>query len=354
MKVLILPADLGGCGYYRLIWATEQLQKQGYDIEVEWPAKDSGFEIHFAEDGVTITDFKLPGSGNPDVVVMQRVSHMWHLQVIPLFRKRGIAVVIDMDDDLTCIHPRNTAYWNYNTRSNTPFSWKNAEMACKDATYVTVSTPSLLPTYAKHHRGQVIDNYIPASYLDITSDRDDEVFGWAGTVDSHPTDLQVVGKAVPQLQREGYRFRVIGPGGEGVKTQLRMDALPEATGIVKMDEWAQAVSQLSLAMAPLEQSQFNASKSRLKVLEANSVGVPYVASPRSEYRRYHKASGGGLLADSPKEWYAHIKRLMDDESLRKELGEQGREYCRTQTIEGNAWRWLEAWQTAYEIQRSSK
>jgi hypothetical protein len=75
-----------------------------------------------------------------------------------------------------------------------------------------------------------------------------------------------------------------------------------------------------------------------------------VASPRAEYRRLHKESGAGLLAEGPKEWYKAIKQLMDDAQLRQELGERGREYMRTQTIEANAWRHLEAWQRAYDIQ----
>jgi hypothetical protein len=40
--------------------------------------------------------------------------------------------------------------------------------------------------------------------------------------------------------------------------------------------------------------------------------------------------------------------------LRKELGERGREHMRTQTIEANSWRLLEAWTKAYEIEQGSR
>lgn len=349
MKVLVLPADPHACGHYRLIWAAQHLKAQGHDVDINWPSKDSGFLVHFVGD--ELTDFELPEG--TDVVVLQRVSHLWHLQVIPLMRKKGIAVVIDMDDNLTCIHPKNSAYWNYHKKSNTPFSWKNAEFACQDATYVTVSTTNLLKVYAKHGRGMAIDNYVPERYLSIEPEREGApAFGWAGTVMSHPSDLQVVGKAADDLMKAGYRFKIVGPD-YAVKEQFRLSTMPEVTGTIPMENWAQATSQLSVAMAPLEASLFNQGKSRLKILEANSVGVPYVASPRNEYRRFHKESGGGLLADTPKEWRTCIKRLMDDETLRKELGEQGRAYCATQTIEQHAWRWLEAWTNAYETQRAA-
>ena len=331
-----------------MIWAAEYLKTQGHDIEVQYPQKGSGLHIHLSGD--QITDVVIPQDA--DVIVLQRVAHIWHAQVISLLRKKGVAVVIDMDDDLTAIHRKNKAWLNYHPKSNTPYSWRNAEQACKDATLVTVSTAPLLKVYAKHGRGQVIDNYVPQSNLDIAVEQDD-VFGWAGTTMSHPTDLSVCGRLVQQLVDDGYKFRVVGPTSE-VKTQLKLAQEPEYTGLIKMDDWAAATARLRVAMAPLEISPFNNAKSRLKVIEASSVGVPWVASPRQEYRRFHRESGGGLLAESPKDWYKSIKQLMDDEPMRKELGERGREYMRTQTIEANAHLWLEAWTQAYEHEQADK
>ena len=108
---------------------------------------------------------------------------------------------------------------------------------------------------------------------------------------------------------------------------------------------------MGVIIAPLEISKFNHSKSRLKIAEASAVGVPWVASPRTEYRRFYAESQAGLLAANTKEWYANVKRLMDDEPLRKELGARGREFMRTQTIEANAWRWWDAWTKAYELEQ---
>jgi glycosyltransferase involved in cell wall biosynthesis len=96
---------------------------------------------------------------------------------------------------------------------------------------------------------------------------------------------------------------------------------------------------------------FNTGKSRLKLIEASSVGVPWVASPRAEYRRFHQESGGGLLVDNRKDWFKAVKQLMDDDLMRQELGERGRQHMQAQTIEKNAWRLWEAWSRALEIQR---
>lgn len=348
MKVLAIPADVAGCGYYRMIWAAQHLASQGHDVEVQWPEKGSGLEIHIQED--RIVDVVVPQGA--DVIVLQRISHNLHSQVVPLIRAKGTAVVVDMDDDLTAIHRLNSAYANYHPRSNTPYSWKNAELSCREATLVTVSTPSLLKVYAKHGRGMVLDNYVPERYLDVQPEPDD-VFGWAGTTQSHPMDLQTCGRAIQELVDDGYKFRVVGPPSS-VKQALRLTKEPEVTGVVPLQDWAEAVSRLKVAIAPLEVSAFNHSKSRLKAIEASACGVPWVASPRTEYRRFFAESGAGILADRPKDWYKAVKQLMDDDTLRKDLGERGREFMRTQTIEANSWRFLEAWTRAYEIQQGAK
>lgn len=349
MRVLVVPADKEGCGFYRLSAAAEHLQSLGHDIIIQEPkSKDSGLTIFMEDD--RMTDIVVPDDA--DVIVMQRIAHNWHTQAVPLLRAKGVAVVIDMDDDMSCIHRENGAYGLYHPKSNTPFSWRNAAEACSQATLVTTSTRSLGAVYAKHGRHQVIDNYVPQRYLAIDV-HDRSGFGWAGTTQSHPDDLQVVGGAVRDLIADGFDFRVVGPQS-GVKQALRLPQEPTYTGKVSLQDWAAETARLEVALAPLSVSKFNTSKSRLKLIEASSVGVPWVASPRSEYRRTFQESGAGILADTPKQWYVGVRKLMEDEVLRKELGERGREWMQTQTIEANSWRWWEAWTRAYEIQQGTR
>jgi glycosyltransferase involved in cell wall biosynthesis len=348
LKVLVIPADTAGCGYYRLIWAAQHLAGQGHDIEIQWPEKGAGLEVHM--EGNTPVDCKVPDGA--DVVVLQRPSHEWHPAVIAMMRAKGTAVVVDMDDNLTCIHRQNLAYLNYHPRSNTPYSWKNTEDACRAASMVTVSTRALMRVYAKHGRGMVIDNFVPEYFLGIEGQKTGH-FGWPGTTHSHPADLQTCGKAVQELIDSGYKFRVIGPPSK-VKEKLKLNEEPQYTEVISTPVWPYAVASLDVVLAPLEISTFNDAKSRLKIIEASAVGVPWVASPRTEYRRFSAESQAGILAERPKDWYKGVKQLMDDEVLRKELGERGREYMRTQTVEANSWRLLEAWTKAYEIEQGSR
>jgi hypothetical protein len=351
MIVYVFPADAYGCGHYRLVWPADVLRKEGHDVRIMPPKKDSGFLARYREhpDGrKELIDIKTPDDA--DVVVLQRPAHEHQPRMVEMLRAKGVAVVIDMDDDMSSIDPHNIAYGIYSPRSNTPYSWQYAAESCKRATLVTTSTRSLQKVYAPHGRGMVLDNYVPEVTLRYIN-MDVPAFGWAGTTASHPNDLQVTGRTVEHLRNEGYWFRVVG-GQSKVQETLRLSRAPDCTGGVELINWIRTIGETySVGMIPLAPTRFNSAKSRLKGIEHMAVGVPWVASPREEYRRLHRESGCGLLADTPKDWYTQLTRLLKDDVLRKEQAEQGREYMQDQTYQANAWRWMEAWTKALEMQR---
>ena len=351
MKVYVLPADAHGCGHYRIAWPSDVLRQQGHDITVMPPKAKSGFlaSVGTKPDGTEVlTSVTIPHDA--EVIVLQRPAHRLQPQMISLMRANGIAVVVDMDDDMSTIHPDNGAYETYSKRGDPNLSWRHAMESCKAATLVTTSTRALQRTYAPHGRGEVLDNYVPAAYLDFPAESP-PTFGWPGTIKSHPNDLQMLGTAVRDLVREGHDFRVVGDG-VGVSRILRLAEEPVATGMVKLTDWARVIgTELGVGLVPLAATHFNTSKSRLKGIEMMATGTPWISSPREEYRKLHRESGCGVLADTPRQWYQAIKRLLTDEVLRKEQAEAGRAYMQSQTYQANAWRWAQAWQRAFDIQR---
>jgi hypothetical protein len=349
--VYVFPADPYGCGSYRLIWPAQALRAQGHDVRVVPPSNRNGIGGDIDARTGQLVNVRIPPDA--DVIVMQRVS-LAHLSTgIGMIRAKGVAVVVDMDDDLTKIDPNNPAFWAMKADSgDRRHNWRNAHRACLDATLVTVSTPALLPIYAPHGRGVVLENCVPASYLDVPH-HDSAVIGWPGSTHSHPLDLQEVGPAVSRLLREGHTYRGVGPV-DGLRQALGLEEDPPVTGSVELDQWPHALAELGVGLAPLADTAFNAAKSRLKPIELSACGVPWVASPRAEYRRLHQSTGVGLLAERPKDWYRQIKRLATDPVLRADQSAAGRAAMARETIEGNAWRWLEAWEAALKAQRVNR
>lgn len=339
-KVMLYPADWFGCGNYRMVWPARSVQHAAggqLDITVVPPGQGAGLSAAMLGEKVVSTN--LPEG--TDLVVFQRPSNAHIAAAIPMIREQGAAVVVDIDDDLACIHPSNPAFTALHPKYNPKNNWRHTEAACKASDLVTVSTPELAKRYGGRFGNRVLPNYVPREFLSVPR-IDSETVGWAGSTHSHPDDLQVTGNAFARLGLEySERFRVVGPG-MGVRQALGLLCEPVAAGKVEFEDWPTAVAQLGVGLAPLSDTRFNAAKSWLKPLEYSAVGVPWVASDRVEYTRLHKL-GAGLLARKPKEWEATIRRLCSDAGLRAELSGQGRTVAAGLTIQEHAWKWAETW-----------
>lgn len=360
MKIKVYPADMHGCGHFRLIWPVDALAAAGLPddvtIEVRPPTER---DLKLRMDGERVAEVM---DVEPDAVyVFQRLTHSWMAQAVPLLRAAGAAVVVDVDDDLGSIHPRNPAYeamhprrhgrWDPVKREIHRHSWQNLAQACRDATLVTVSTPALLKRYAAHGRGHVLYNYLPGLYYDVPHE-DSEIIGWPASLRSHPDDPSAVGGAVARLYGDGAAFQVIGdPSGAGMAFGLRED--PPGHSSADVFQWPGAVAELGIGIAPLADTRFNACKSWLKPLEMCALGVPWVASPRAEYERIARYAGlefAGALADSPRRWYRELDRLRRSAELRAERAAAGRAAADALRLAGHAWRWMEAWTRARQMQ----
>lgn len=344
------PADEWACGHYRLTWPGRALREAGLDVTVVDP-QDPRYALGGrVDDRGQVHEVFAPNDA--DVVVLQRPTHRQLSQAVPLLRQQGVAVVVDMDDDLGRIHPANPAFLMMHPKRGDPaHSWHCARDACRQATLVTVSTPALLDRYAAHGRGVVLPNYVPRRAVEVEH-VDSEVLTWCGSLHSHPDDLTVLGPAVANLVRAGAAYRTTGSGVDVERALGLPEGADEPTGTVPFAEWPEAVARGGVALAPLADTKFNEAKSWLKPLEALAGGVPVVMSPRAEYRRLHDVTGVGLLAERPRHWESALRRLLRDPELRREQSAAGRAAVREQLVlEDQAWRWAEAWSRAVDLER---
>jgi len=349
VKIIVWPADTQGCGRYRLIWPAEQVKAQGLDVTIIEPNERHNMFSGVVENG-NVTDVRIPDA---DVMIFQRVTHKYLAQAIPLIRDRGVACVVDMDDDLECIHPKNPAWAMLHPKSwgnelIASHSWEWARYACQHATVVTTSSDALRERYAAHGRGVVLRNCVPESFLRIKH-VDSNVVGWGGSIHSHPDDVLELGTAIMRLVNEGMPFHVVGPS-TGLRDAFRLREEPTHSGNVQIDDWPSELARLGVGIAPLADSRFNAAKSWLKPLEYASVGVPCVMSNRREYREIAK-HGIGTLVEKHKEWYTQLKKLATDTDYRVLRSEIAREAASKLTYELNGWRWAEVWADALTQQR---
>lgn len=338
----VYPADPWGCGHYRLIWPAEALQAQGHDVEIVYPKNPSGMIGHFDKQS-NVYRVEVKPEAEADVFVFQRPTNKLMAGMVERLVEQGRRVVIDMDDDLSTIHPGNLAFKRLHPKYSPRNNWQWAAHACKIATRVTVSTDGLVPRYGAHGRVKVLRNHIPRSFLEVPRPQKEEpVWGWSGTLTSHPNDVPMLRGVVDQLRP--YPFHVVGdPTGIAKAVGTRGEI--SATGVLPLEEWPKRLVHLDVGVAPLADTRFNRCKSWLKPLEYAAAGVPWVASDRFEYRRFWNETQGGTIVagDRSREWVKRVRDLLRNHTYRQEQSEKARSAAAQFTIEDNAWLWWEAW-----------
>lgn len=357
-KVLALRADYGGCSKYRLVEPIKELEKQGFDLDIR-------IDQDLAIDGEKIT------SGNRyeynifeiqediDLLILQRPLNKSIYAVAEQAKKQGIAVVVELDDDLDSVHPNNSAFKSVHPRhspdSNYEWVWKT----CALADMVTVSTPHLTRWGSEVGvETAVLRNCIPDEVFDNPPAASIAVsagLGWTGTVTTHPEDLLEVGDAVARvLRRHSQSFHVVGDS-MAVSHQLGLGSPTEvvATGWVDLEDYMSTIKQhISVGVVPLQLIPFNEGKSNLKGLEMASLGIPFVASPTSEYR-YLASLGVGQIAHTPTEWYKALNRLLTDDRKAYMMGQKyQRIVSDNYRYSQHAHKWFTAWEKAVQNSKS--
>ena len=334
MRVAVFPSDDGGCGWYRLKYPATVLQAQGHDVVIDPP------DMAFYRDADT--DQPISVDLDAEVAVVQRVTRSIAVDFVATLKAAGHRVIVDVDDDLDALHPAHPyrGVLDGDTRSA-----DNLHAACQLADAVTVTTQPLADRYG-YGKAIVLPNLVPASYLRVKARRKGPLrVGWTGRPQSHVGDALVMGGRVgPVVAAAGARFAAWGQtadvtfGQVGVPLGARVAVpfRPLRSG------FPESVAELSVGLAPLQDTPFCRAKSWLKTAEMSALGVPWIASPLPEYSKMH-AMGCGLLAHSPDEWADHVARLLASPGERADLADAGRAVMAGLTFEQHAHRWWDAW-----------
>lgn len=354
MRVLALRADSGGCAKYRIIEPVNELRNiTDWDIRVEVDAAADAME-NLNNGWVKVDEVK----EDIDLLIIQRPTLQATNALARRAQEQGIAVIVELDDDLSALRPDHMSYKQAQPRhspmDNYEWIYKTAEIA----DLVTVSTPALLK-FAPHGRGVVLPNCIPDEVFSnppVASLNTETGLGWAGSTGVHPGDLRVVGDAVRRvLRRHKQPFHVVGDG-IGVRDDL---ALPKSiemvgTGWVSLDRYYDALkNNISVGIVPLVDDEFTKSKSFLKGLEYASLGIPFVASgTHPEYKTLYE-QGIGQLANTPDEWYRLLNRLLTNPKKAYMLGQKYRSLVEKKyKYSQHAPKWKNAWEIAVEHRKS--
>ena len=150
----------------------------------------------------------------------------------------------------------------------------------------------------------------------------DVIIGYPSGSPTHDSDFKTV---VPVLERILSEF-------SNVKIHLigEINQPPEferfSHQIVKKPfvHWAalpEVLAEMDINITPLRNNAFCNSKSAIKYIEAALVRVPTVASATKPYKKAIENGVTGFVANDTKDWYKHLKFLIDNKEKRVEIGE---------------------------------
>ena len=84
--------------------------------------------------------------------------------------------------------------------------------------------------------------------------------------------------------------------------------------------------KFDIGVAPLEKSNFTQYKSNIKWQEYSLMGIPTIASNTPPYSDSIKHGKNGYLVENTMEdWYNAFKLMIENESLRRKIGEKAKE-----------------------------
>lgn len=274
------------------------------------------------------------------------VEHFWCAQYAPLLRKHTRTLVLDLHNIESAWHRSLAASEGLLAR---PLYSRFAASCEQLERRILPAFDTLLVTSADDaaevqklspgtHR-IVYPNALPVTAAPPRWESDAVIF--TGNLEYQPNVTAVryfAQKIWPQLQRRypGLIWQILGKNEHAIRSIVR--DLPNIHLIGPVDDAIPHIANAKIAIVPL----LSGSGTRIKVLEAWAAATPVIATRiGAEGLKYQQNEI--VIRDDPDEFIAAVTTLLDDEGLRRRVGENGRrryELCYT---------WQAAWEALSQL-----
>jgi len=250
-----------------------------------------------------------------EVVFVYREASLLAPPLLEYLVARRTALVLDFDD---AIYLADTSAANAWSRV---LKWKaKTEMICHVARHVTVGN-EFLARFAREHAPAVtvVPTTIDTDLYTMRSRPRNQrpVVGWSGSATTLPY-LRVLGPALRRLgERHDFELQVI--GGE-----LQFDRVPTCCKPWRLETEVEDLRALDIGLMPLTNDEWSRGKCGLKALQYMALGIPAVVSPVGVNTTIVRDGVNGFSASTEEEWIDRIALLLEDEPLRRSLGQEAR------------------------------
>jgi glycosyltransferase involved in cell wall biosynthesis len=254
-------------------------------------------------------------SASADVIFVYREAALlgpaWIERLLALRRP----LVFDFDD---AIYLADTSRANAWSRRLKPLT--KAATICRLARHVTVGN-EFLAKFAKDHAREVtvVPSTIDSDFYQVQPRARNRVpvIGWTGSV----TTVSYLTALAPALRRlrekREFELRVIGAKADIAGLAVR--CLPWRPETEPDD-----LRALDVGLMPLPDNEWSRGKCGMKALQYMALGIAPVVSPVGVNATIVRDGFNGFHARTEEEWIDRIALLLEDEPLRRSLGQEGR------------------------------
>jgi glycosyltransferase involved in cell wall biosynthesis len=280
-----------------------------------------------------------------DVVLLDR---LWRPDVsldlverlLEQVRRVGARFFYSLDDDFLSLDSRRTPWFTESHR-------KIASFLLQEADTVLVTTQELQQRFAGLNESTVVlpnaldERLLVGGGLPLLGGQR-LVIGFMGTP-THDDDLLMILPAlqkVAEMYPERIIFQLIG-GVEHAGTWTALKGLPlrvvsphpSETEYPLFMAWLTSQIHWDIALAPLSDAPFNASKSDIKFLDYCAMGTAGIYSRVPAYANSVRNRETGWVVDNdPSSWYDVLVRLIEAATLRQRLAERAQRYLFSQRV----------------------
>lgn len=241
-------------------------------------------------------------------------------------REAGFKIVMDLDDSLDL--PIDHVLWPvFNSGIRAELIW------CLQNSDVVLTTTSRLAEELSQYNKNVfvVPNGLPFDEKGFTLSEDKKsksYFVWAGS-ETHKNDLRELPDLGDRLTVCGYKTDASEPVAKREWMDISQNILPYAKyeHHRSLESYMQSYDGHAVSLAPLEDSNFNRSKSNLKILEAGAKGLPIICSKVDCYDD-ETLSDYLLYAKDIMQWEDMTSMLYTAPDFAEELGKGLAEHVR--------------------------
>lgn len=247
-----------------------------------------------------------------DLVFLQGIlPPAWHIFAM---RRLNPHVVLDLDDAIFLGNPHRGAAVMRGVSQVVAGSHFIFNFAQQYAANVTLVPSAVSPDRYQPRESPVSD---PARPIRI---------GWLGSASTVGYLSQLAGP-LKTLVAEGHRIalQLDGVTNHANSTPISVPGLPvECTGSYRDEDIPALVSAYDIGVMPLDDGPWEQAKCAMKAIIYMAAGKPVVCSAVGENCYVIEDGRNGFLAASEAEWTSHLRALINDAQLRRELGRRGR------------------------------